>query len=168
MLQLDVARLKKSVGDFARYELLAELPPLEMPGERLFFTSPAAASLVVYNSSSALAVEGKVSGGLRLTCSRCLEAFDYPYEILFEETYTQKAGDGREESVYFSGDIIDVTPEVLKSIIFALPMKPVCHEECPGLCPNCGINPNTGSCSCSLEDVDPRMSILKGFFKDKE
>ncbi|MCL6560327.1 MAG: DUF177 domain-containing protein, partial [Firmicutes bacterium] len=68
-------------------------------------------------------------------------------------------------AVPFHGDVLDVTPEVLKSIILALPMKAVCREECPGLCPGCGRNLNEGRCGCVNEDIDPRLSVLKDFFK---
>ena len=168
LLQLDVARLKKSPGDFARYELLAELPPLELSGERFNFSGPVNASLVVHNNGSTLSVGGMVSGGLRLTCCRCLETFDFLFEVPIEETYSQTAGRGREEEVPFSGDVIDATPEVLKSIILALPMKAVCRDRCPGLCPKCGHNLNEGACDCAGEDIDPRLSVLKELLKDKQ
>ena len=43
----------------------------------------------------------------------------------------------------------------------ALPMKPLCRESCRGLCPECGTNLNTGTCSCVREWTDPRLDGLR-------
>jgi uncharacterized protein len=43
----------------------------------------------------------------------------------------------------------------------ALPMKPLCREDCKGLCPICGVNRNRETCSCRSEWVDPRMEALR-------
>ena len=45
----------------------------------------------------------------------------------------------------------------------ALPMKPLCREDCRGLCPVCGINRNRETCSCQATWVDPRLEALKSF-----
>jgi len=161
MLQLDVGTLKRAPGDYGRYDLSAELPPFELQGECLSFPGPVRASLVVSNTGSAIVVEGEVSGRIRLNCSRCLEPYDYFFEVPFKETYAQAAQDGGGEVVPFSGDIIDITPEVLNDIILSLPMKAVCCEDCLGLCPKCGCNLNKGRCDCSNEEIDPRFSVLK-------
>jgi len=42
----------------------------------------------------------------------------------------------------------------------ALPMKPLCVEDCHGLCVQCGTNLNRGSCSCERDWVDPRLAAL--------
>ncbi len=161
MLQLDVASLKKSPGDSARFDLTATLHPLELLGENISFSGPVKAGLDVTNTGKTLAVEGEVSGNLKLTCSRCLKPFDYIFDVLFREIYTPVQGEGGEEAVLFTGDVIDVTPEVLKSIILVLPMKAICREECQGLCPQCGRNLNEGRCNCEKEHIDPRLSVLK-------
>lgn len=167
MLQLDVAQLKRSPGDSARFDLLAELPSLELEGENFIFFGPVKAGLDVVNTGPTLEMKGEVSGVLTLTCDRCLEPFEYSFDVPVEETYAQSAEGEMGEAVPFTGDILDITPEVLKSIVLALPMKVICREECPGLCPQCGRNLNEGRCGCANEEIDPRMSALKGFFKEK-
>lgn len=167
VLQLDIARLKRSPGDSASFELLADLPPLELPGESISFSGPVKAGGVVTNTGTTLAVEGEVSGRLNLTCGRCLEPFQYSFKVPIEETYTQapvSEGD-RGEAVPFTGDVLELTPEVVKSIILALPMKAVCREECPGLCSKCGHNLKEGRCGCGNEELDPRFSVLKDLLK---
>ena len=43
----------------------------------------------------------------------------------------------------------------------ALPMKPLCREDCKGLCAQCGTNLNTGTCDCAPVWEDPRLAALK-------
>lgn len=168
MLQLNVARLKRSLGDCARYDLKSDLPPLKLEDESVCFSGPVMAGLDVINTGSALEVKGEVSGKLTLTCSRCLEPFEYSFDVPIEETYAPDTEGEHGEAVSFSGDLIDITPEVLKSIILALPMKSLCLEECRGLCPKCGRNLNEGRCDCENEDIDPRFNVLKDLLKEKE
>jgi uncharacterized protein len=44
----------------------------------------------------------------------------------------------------------------------AIPMKPLCREDCRGLCPECGADWNAGDCACEKTKVDPRLEVLKG------
>jgi uncharacterized protein len=37
----------------------------------------------------------------------------------------------------------------------------LCREDCKGICPQCGKNLNLGPCDCKVENVDPRLEILK-------
>ncbi|TEB05523.1 hypothetical protein Psch_02564 [Pelotomaculum schinkii] len=166
MLQLDVARLKRSPGESVSFELVADMPPMEMAGEKISFDGPVKAVLNATNTGQTIMVEGTASGLLQLNCSRCLEPFRYSFEVPFSEIYTTAVEEAKEEEVIpFSGDEIDVTPEVLKCLIMSLPMKAVCNEECQGLCPGCGQNLNQGRCGCAGAEVDPRLSVLRDIFK---
>jgi uncharacterized protein len=44
-------------------------------------------------------------------------------------------------------------------------MKPLCVEACRGLCPQCGINLNTGTCTCDVRWEDPRLAALKSLVR---
>jgi uncharacterized protein len=44
-------------------------------------------------------------------------------------------------------------------------MKPLCRDDCAGLCPQCGTNRNTGTCTCAAELEDPRLAPLRGLRK---
>jgi uncharacterized protein len=48
----------------------------------------------------------------------------------------------------------------------ALPMKPLCRDDCQGLCPTCGINWNKGTCDCTNQWEDPRLAALKALRRD--
>jgi uncharacterized protein len=55
----------------------------------------------------------------------------------------------------------DLLPIVRERIILALPLKPLCREDCKGLCPHCGASRNTESCDCTDERQDERWSQLR-------
>lgn len=164
-MQIDVARLKRSPGDSARYELAVYLPPLDFNGEEVALAGPVKADLVVSNTGKTMAVEGTAGGKLELSCSRCLKRFTCDFQIPVDEKYVPAQEGGNEELPTFTGDFIDITPEVINSIYLALPMKAVCGEGCRGLCPVCGCNLNEVSCRCAAEDIDPRLSVLKDLLK---
>ncbi len=73
-----------------------------------------------------------------------------------------------EEPLPFSGDTIDLAGPVWESLLLELPMKPVCDERCPGLCPVCGAKHGETTCGCRVETADPRLMSLKTLLETKE
>ncbi|MDD3652926.1 MAG: DUF177 domain-containing protein [Desulfotomaculaceae bacterium] len=165
MLRLDVEILKKIPSDFIRFELLEELPSFELHGEILHFPSPVKASLLVSKNGPTIIVEGSVSGRIKLICDRCLEPFDFFFEAPVKECYAHTPNNSESEFVSYSGDVIDITSDVINDIILSLPMKSICGEECRGLCAKCGCNLNKGHCNCKNDDIDPRLSVLQTFVR---
>ena len=116
-------------------------------------------------------VAGHLGGDLELTCSRCLEPFRLPVTSEFDLRYVprvENAGEGEQEvdeddltTAYYADDQIDLKALVLEQLHLAMPMKPLCDPECKGLCPECGTNWNTGTCSCARRWSDPRLDALK-------
>jgi uncharacterized protein len=66
-------------------------------------------------------------------------------------------------SAVFSGDEIDLLPEIGEQVALAVPLKPLCSEQCKGLCPLCGADLNTAECGCSREPVNLKFAALKDF-----
>jgi uncharacterized protein len=64
---------------------------------------------------------------------------------------------------YYRDDVVDLGELMREQFFLALPMKPLCQEDCRGLCPVCGINRNRETCTCETTWVDPRMEALKRF-----
>jgi len=144
------------------------MPPFKIQGESVYSTGPVFIDVVIDNTGKHLVVEGRASGKLKLACSRCLEHFDYSFEVPVKEVYTAVPESDAGEAISFAGDLLDLTPEITKSIIMHLPMKALCRGECRGLCPVCGINLNEGQCRCTGSDFDPRLTALKKYFEKNE
>lgn len=86
-----------------------------------------------------LLVNGKVWADVRFTCSRCAD--DFSVKLEEKRFYAAKEVFNRNESV-------DLTEEIREAIVCAFPSHPVCKPDCKGLCPHCGVNLNSGKCSC--------------------
>jgi uncharacterized protein len=114
---------------------------------------------------------GRVAGEIALTCSRCVEPFTLPVATDFDLRYVpgdENIGEGEREvqeddltTAFYADDQIDLGQLITEQLHLALPMKPLCSDGCKGLCPHCGTNLNTGSCSCSQSWEDPRLAALK-------
>jgi uncharacterized protein len=92
-------------------------------------------------------------------------------DAAFELRYlpqTQNAGEEEREiqeddltTAYHREGLLDVTDLLREQFQLALPMKPLCNEDCRGLCPGCGTNLNKATCDCSPKWEDPRLAPLK-------
>ncbi|MEO7274300.1 MAG: DUF177 domain-containing protein [Vicinamibacterales bacterium] len=116
-------------------------------------------------------VSGRVLGQLELDCGRCVEPFHLPVDATFELRYVPQTADSTEPerqlgddeltTAFYSEGVLDVIDLVREQFQLVLPMKPLCREECKGLCPECGTNLNRGSCECAPRWEDPRLAALK-------
>jgi uncharacterized protein len=126
----------------------------------------------ISKTSNTIFIKGNISFLLEIVCSRCLEEVTLPVDGDFTYTLVPEKVETREdlelsaedlEIGYYQGDFIDLTPIICEQIMLQIPIKPLCKEECPGLCPQCGINLNNASCNCRADYVDERLAVLKKF-----
>jgi uncharacterized protein len=125
----------------------------------------------VDKQKSQIRLAGRVSTTLQLACSRCLEPFAWPVDAAFDLRYqpsSLNAGEGEREIVeddlataFYDDEVIDLEQLMGEQFYLSLPMKPLCREDCRGLCPSCGTNLNLSTCSCSPEWEDPRLAALR-------
>ncbi|MDN5796829.1 MAG: YceD family protein [Intrasporangium sp.] len=116
-------------------------------------------------------VTGSVSGTATGACVRCLDPVDLLVEGPFQElfAYTDRAAhhhevgdDPDQDEVHeLVGDLIDLEPVIRDAVVPVLPFQPVCREDCPGLCPQCGL-PLAGQPEHHHQEIDPRWSALSG------
>ncbi len=112
-------------------------------------------------------VQGRIAGRVVTPCDRCAEdtvvVLDSPFEF-YEELPI--AGEQTLETslVRRRGKVmeLDVGGMLWEQFVLAMPVKPLCSENCLGLCPGCGRNLNTGSCDCGGPGGDPRLAPLRG------
>lgn len=120
-------------------------------------------------------VTGSVSGTATGACVRCLDVVDLPVEATFQElfAYTDRAAhhhevgvDSDEDEVHeLVGDLVDLESVIRDAVVPTLPFQPVCREDCPGLCPQCGIR-LADDPEHHHEVIDPRWSALSGLLAD--
>ena len=95
-------------------------------------------------------------------CIRCLEGAVSPVSATVEELFYYPPSTAQKGEFTIGDDgNLDLGPIIRELAIMARPMQPVCKADCQGLCPECGINRNTESCDCELDEIDPRMAKLR-------
>jgi uncharacterized protein len=68
------------------------------------------------------------------------------------------------EELYLDGDLLDLEPALRDAVVLALPMSPLCREDCPGLCVECGVPlADAGPGHRHDEPADPRWAALSQF-----
>jgi uncharacterized protein len=124
------------------------------------------------SSADTFRVSGRAKTRLELVCGRCLEPFEVPVDTSFDLRYVPQetnSGEGEREigeedlaTAYYRDDTLDVIDLLREQFQLTLPMKPLCSEECRGLCRECGANLNRTTCDCDPKWEDPRLAPLKG------
>jgi len=70
------------------------------------------------------------------------------------------------DTAFYENDEIDLGQLMQEQFYLALPMKPLCKDDCKGLCPNCGTNLNKATCDCTTHWEDPRLAALRALKKE--
>ncbi len=106
-------------------------------------------------------VTGTATAGLDGECVRCLEGIVDEVDADFQElfVYDDHAPDLDDEELDVSrleGDLLDLEPVLRNSVVLALPFQPLCQDDCPGLCPECGARLADDPTHQHDEPIDPR------------
>lgn len=177
-MQLDLTRLRKPLQRFDHTLTPAQVP---QAGEVYRVVAPVAFGFDVHKDKAQFRLVGRVTTTLELDCGRCLDPFTLPVDAAFDVRYHPQAevnAAGSEDAdvevaesdlddAYYSDDQIDLDELMREQFYLVLPMKPLCREDCKGLCPECGTNLNTGTCACRREWIDPRLAPLKALVPDE-
>lgn len=120
-------------------------------------------------------VDGSIRTALHLVCSRCAGEFTYPVKNGFycqqEPHYRFEGGTDavlhREDMDidHYAGDEVELNDIFREQVLLAIPMHPLCKENCMGLCPQCGQNLNTKNCDCREDKAHSPFSIIKNLFE---
>jgi uncharacterized protein len=146
-------------------------PSAFRPDQDYTIVAPVSLAFDIHKDKETVRLAGRVRTTLELPCSRCLEAFRWDVDEPFELTYEPRriaAGDSEREiadedfsAAFYENDEIDLEQLIRERFEMSLPMKPLCREDCKGLCPMCGTNWNRGGCECKAGWEDPRLAPLK-------
>lgn len=118
-----------------------------------------------------------VSGGVRAPvegeCGRCLRAIADTMDVDIQELFayehsTTDETTEEDEIGRLRGDLIDLEPAVRDAVVLALPVNPLCREDCPGLCPECGAYWDDLPADHSHQEIDQRWAALSKLTKTEE
>lgn len=167
-LVLDVSRLGRRPG--AMQTIRQTVPsPVRIGLDLLAIEAgaPLDLDLRLESVSEGVLISGTVHGPTRGECSRCLgpvtgdveialtELFAYPDSLTESTTEEDEVGHVIDHTVNLEQPIID-------AVGLALPFVPLCQEDCPGLCPQCGVALASAGPDHGHEQIDPRWAKLTG------
>ena len=172
-MQLDLTRYRHPLAHFSRTFEPADVDQAE---DAYRVVAPVHLDFDIHKDKDRFRLVGTVQTELELPCSRCLDGFrmpiDAPFDVRFlpaSEMSTEEEREIEEEDLetsYYRNDQIDLDELLREQFYLALPMKPLCRDDCRGLCSQCGINLNTDRCECAAEWEDPRLAALKALKKE--
>ncbi len=127
------------------------------------------------NTDYGINISINFEGEVFLTCSRCAENYT-KNQVINHQIVLAKSDEGLEiddetdemNIVDLNQSTLDVHELLRQLLIESQGMRPLCDEDCKGLCPTCGINLNYEECNCEVADVDPRWAKLKSLDIPKE
>lgn len=171
-MQLDLTRYRQPVSQLSRTFQPEEVA---QAGDAYRIVAPVVLDLEIHKDKEKFRLVGRTRTELELACSRCLEPFRLAVDSSFDIRYlpasemsTEEERELQDEDVetsYYRDDRIDLNEVLREQFYLALPMKPLCVEDCRGLCSQCGTNLNSGACECAPVWEDPRLAPLKSLMK---
>ena len=166
MIEINVSQLLKlPIGATREYDI-------DEPVRISDNTPVVRGSVSLLRTNRGILVTGRLEVDVELTCARCLNQFSQPLTLSIEEEYFPSIdiltgapiGAPEDEPGAFTIDdnnILDLGEAIRQYSLLAVPIKPLCREDCPGLCPVCGANLSVVSCDCPRDNPDPRLRILE-------
>lgn len=164
MLNLSLTAVSKAEVPIEE-EISASDPLVEELGVAL--VEPMRLELTASSVGEGVLVRGRVHAVLSLECRRCVKAvpytmdegLDFLYEPLNADEENELAGE-----VYplpSRGDDLDLRPALREQLLLRVPQYVECSSSCRGLCPQCGVDLNEGSCDCVPDTRESPWDALK-------
>lgn len=173
---LDTKELGRRPGQMAQIEREVAAP--ELLGNDVIAIAegdPIRLDLRIESVMEGVLISGSANATATGACVRCLEPVHEDVDVDFQElfAYTDRAahhhevGDDDEDLRVLDGDLADLEPVLRDVVVPSLPFQPVCQDDCPGLCSECGAR-LADDPTHHHEVIDPRWSALAGMTGDAE
>jgi len=118
---------------------------------------------------------GTASAELEGECVRCLEPIRDEIQVDLQELFVYP--DGRhdesdteldDEASRLEDDLLDLEPLLRDAVVLALPFQPLCEDDCPGLCTECGARLKDDPDHAHEAAIDPRWAGLQALQQDTQ
>lgn len=164
-MKIDLSKLKLRPRDSEAFYLQARGSDIFLEEIGGKFLAPIQVEMAVENTGMIFTSRGNVKTLLQLPCSRCLEDFAYSVDADFEVAMVENINSDQfsadEGIIFFNNNVVDISSIVEEAIFMAIAITPLCRGDCQGLCPVCGQDKNTVTCTCVEKTIDPRWEKLK-------
>ena len=165
--------LKEPIGSSREYQLDENFDGPQR------FAETAHGPINILRTHQGILVRARLQVRSTLACSRCLGDYLHSSELSIEEEFfpTVDLQTGRslsvpaeteEGSLIDSNHMLDLADTIREYAVTDIPMKPLCRQECLGLCQGCGTDLNLGNCDCDNPPKDPRWRSLADLMKQQK
>jgi uncharacterized protein len=170
---LDTRELGRRPGSQRQVELTVPAPAdLGIEVLRVPEGSPVDLDLRLEAVMEGVLVTGTAHAALDGECARCLEPIHDEIEGRFQELFVyaehQTPHDEDDEVSTLEGDLVDLEPLLRDAVVLALPFQPLCEDDCPGLCTECGARLADDPDHTHEAPIDPRWAGLTELAQDPE
>jgi uncharacterized protein len=176
-MKIDLNEVATHLGKHISY-VIDELP-IDDPDSGVKCIEPIRGKATFGNTGRLLIVRGVFETIVELECARCLGQYPMKIESPIEEAfqlpgYVPDEDEAQEEEeaveddseVLFVENMLHLTELLRQDILLAMPIKPICSEECKGLCPACGRNLNEGLCGCPPDAGESAFAELASLLEE--
>ncbi len=178
-MKLDISEIMNRVGTRFGYDINENCDDIE----DFVCLKPVTGHIEFTNTGRLIIVRGSLFATLDVECGRCLRHFaiELKAEIAEQHKYrlshfSVDEGELEEDPVemeqetpeLWEGNLFDLGELIRQTILAELPIRPLCDEQCKGLCPKCGLNYNEGQCNCIHDNADTPFTALGDLLKKKE
>lgn len=177
-VKLDLSDIARNPGSYAEQPIAMTFREVE----GMTLTAPVTGTIIASSTGRVLLLEGSVDTEIELACSRCGGTYRQPVHAEFQEDFVvqppvpggqalaiEEDEDEPDTRFFFPGTLDLNLDELLRqSILLALPVKPLCQDDCRGLCSRCGTNLNDARCACDDAGVNPQLAGLQQFFDKRK
>jgi uncharacterized protein len=159
---IDIDKLPK---DGLKLSRNFEFQSVELVDEDVVFLQPVQADLTITKMGEEIRIKGRITARLSFVCSRCLTPFEYPVDSKFDLVFLpedfhelkDELDDKDIDQLFYQDHQIDIREVILEQLNLTFPTKPLCSENCEGICQVCGQIRREGNCGCTVkESVTPR------------
>ena len=165
-LLVNVVELLRWPGTTKEVTVTVATADLEF-GDARIVDEPVDIALRLESLSNGVAVHGTATARWAGECRRCLEPVTERMAVELDELYQRVQEDP--DAYAIENDQINLLPMVRENLLLAVPVGPLCRQDCPGFCPQCGSDLSQGPCGCDRSVQDPRwaaLDALKGQLDD--
>lgn len=160
-MQINVAQLlKESAGSNRSYQLDESIGADDIDYVK--------GDVTLTRTKSGIMVNGEMTADVNCICSRCLEPIDYKIKYDFTEEFLTTIATSKD--LYLPGEpdrptiddshVLDLSDVIRQYTVLSMPIKPLCHSDCAGICPSCGHNLNQSNCQCPPQSSNQRWTKL--------
>lgn len=109
-------------------------------------------------------IRGTLKGSVNVTCDRCATPYEFDFDINFDAFAQLPTEDVDEEPRVRKENNelqLNIGAVLWEEFALALPVKPLCSNECKGVCSGCGKDLNSQECECEREEGDERLAVFR-------